>query len=111
MRRKARTIVNVRMSIERSRKDGPRGDRKLSLSTLPLAGCWWFSGLFQGMFLEFLSLFMGKSEWAVVKPHKRLAWIRHLSGSAGDRGIRFAAFVGIRNALMMIIDISNHIKG
>ena len=62
------------------------------------------------MFLEFLRLFVCESERAIVKPHERLTWIRHLGRSARDGGIRFAVIIGVRNALMMIVDISRHIK-
>ena len=59
--------------------------------------------MFLGMFLELLRFFMGEGEWTVVEPHERLTWIRHLSRSAWNRGVRFAVVVGVRNALIISI--------
>ena len=61
------------------------------------------------MFLELLRFFVGESERAIVEPHERLAWIRHLGRSARDGGSRFTVFVGVRNALMITIGVNGHI--
>jgi len=63
------------------------------------------------MFLEFLRFFVRESERAIAEPHERLTWIRHLGRSPSDRSIRFAVFVGVRNALMVITDINDHVTG
>jgi hypothetical protein len=103
-------MVNMQMSIVRFRRDIRRGDRKSLLPALPFTCCWWFGGLLLGMFLKFLRFFVRESERTVVEPHERLARVRHLGGSSNNRSIRFTIVIGVRNALMVIIDISNHIK-
>jgi len=109
-RRKTRAIMNMETSVIRSLRDVRGSGRKLLLSTLPLVGSWWCSRLLLGMFLELLRFFMGESERAIVEPHERLARIRHLGRSARNGSIRFTVFVGVRNALMITIDINGHIS-
>jgi len=65
--------------------------------------------LLLGVFLEFLRFFVCESERAIAEPHERLTWIRHLGRSANDRGIRLAVFIGVRNALLVIIDINDRV--
>jgi len=65
--------------------------------------------LLLGVFLEFLRFFVGESERAIVEPHERLTWIWHLGRGARDRSIRFTVFIGVRNALIIIIDINDRV--
>lgn len=106
---KGDVMASTQMSIVKSCKNVQGSRRKSSLPTLPLIGRWGFSRLLLGVFLELVRFFVRESKRTVVKPHERLAWIRHLGRSAGERGIRFAVFISIRNALIIIV-ISDRVK-
>lgn len=93
----------------RSRRDVRRSDQESLLPTLPLTGRWRFSGLFLGIFPEFLRLFMGENERAVVEPHERLTWVRHSGRSANEGDIQFTAFIGVRNTLTITVGVSGRI--
>lgn len=72
-------------------------------STLPLVGYRRFSRLPLGMFLQFLGFFVVESERAVVEPHERLAWVRHLGRSSRDWSIQFTALIRVRDALIVVL--------